>query len=191
MSGVNADRPWRNVATARPTGQSKIGSSMVRRILVGLGGLIGLFHGWLLVSQLWAGQLADPGLVLRWAVAGGLLTALVGLHRTGRSMVWGRGAIAIWLLAALLHAPAVAGDRIAQESPALPETVTAVLQIAAASVIVGLGLLLIASIGRAGSASPACACGPVLAVAARPDRGLRALSRVPRPPPSRTPFARW
>lgn len=164
---------------------------MFRRILVGLGGLLALFHGWLLASQLWAGQLAEPGLVLRWAVAGGLLAALVGLRRSGRSMVWGRGAIAIWLLAALLHAPAVAGDRLEHESPALPEAVTAVLQIAAASVVVGLGLLLIASMERSRSARLPGASRPVLALVPGTARGLRALSSVPRPPPSRPPFARW
>ena len=124
---------------------------MLRRTLVALGGLLALFHGWLLGSQLWAGQLAEPGLVLRWAIAAGLVAALIGLRRSGGSMFWGRKAVCIWLLAALLHAPAMAGEQVGYESPALPEAVTAVIQIAAASVIVGLGLVLFAALARLAS----------------------------------------
>jgi hypothetical protein len=115
---------------------------MPRRVVPILGALLVLFHAWLLGSQLWDGQLSDPGLLLRWGVAGGLLAALAGLRRRGLSVFWGRRAVSIWLLAALLHGPAMAGgDGITSDAPALPEAVTAALQIAAASIIVGLGLL--------------------------------------------------
>ena len=116
---------------------------MFRRLPAAIGGTLVLFHGWLLASQILKGELSDPGLVLRWMVAGGLVTALATLRRRGGSMFLGRKAISIWLLAALLHGPVVAGAVAHDGSPALPEAVTALVQIAAASIAVGLGLVLL------------------------------------------------
>jgi hypothetical protein len=121
---------------------------MFRRVAVALGGLLVLFHAWLLGSQLWGGQLEEPGLVLRWVIGMGLVAALAGLRRRGASMFWGRKAVAIWLLAALLHGPALTSSADQHASPAIPESVTALVQIAAASVALGFGLLLVALIGR-------------------------------------------
>lgn len=116
---------------------------MFRRLPTALGGTLLLFHGWLLAGQIWRAELSEPGLVLRWLIAAGLVTALGGLRRRGDSMFFSRQAIAIWLLAALLHGPAVAGAAAQGDTPALPEAVTALIQIAAASIAVGLGLVLL------------------------------------------------
>lgn len=156
---------------------------MFRRVAVVVGGLLVLFHAWLLGSQMWDGQLAEPGLVLRWVIGMGLVAALAGLRRRGASMFWGRKAVAIWLLAALLHGPALTSSADPHASPAIPESVTALVQIAAASVTLGLGLLLVALIGRL----PAPAMAFVRLAATRPVRAFRS-GRVhrfaPRPPPS-------
>jgi hypothetical protein len=158
---------------------------MIRRVITAAGGLLVLFHGWLLGSQLWHGQLAEPGLVLRWMIAAGLVVALAGFRRRGGSMFWGRKAVAIWLLAALLHGPAAMAEHTGFESPALPEAVTAILQIAAASTIAGLSLLLLVALVAVLFAEPAVGLRPV-AVLARIRRGLCDLSRfAPRPPPLR------
>ena len=69
-------------------------------------GLLVLFHAWLLGHQLWDGELAEPGLFLRWLVGAALLAALAHLHRRGASLFWGRQAAATWLLGQRL-APAV------------------------------------------------------------------------------------
>ena len=79
-------------------------------------------------------------------MAAGLVAALAALRRSGGSMFLGRKAVSIWLLAALLHGPAIAGDGRARRSPALPEAVTALMQIAAASIALGLGLVLLAAL---------------------------------------------
>ena len=157
---------------------------MVRRAFAVVGGLLVMFHVWLLGSQLWEGHLAEPGLVLRWVIAAGLVAALVGLRRRGASLVWGRQTVCIWLLAALLHGPAMA-DPSGQTAPALPETVTAVLQIAAASVIAGLGLALLAALAGSVILRPSAGYRPVL-VWRRATSGLERSSRfAPRPPPVR------
>jgi hypothetical protein len=161
---------------------------MFRRVLVGLGGLLAIFHGWLLASQVGAGQLTEPGLVLRWTLAGGLLAVLVGRRRSGASLVGGRGAVAVWLLAALLHAPAMPVERHALASPALPQAATAVLQVAAASLVVGLGLALIAAISAGGLIGPIAEYRPPTGCLGLAIRGQRDLLIVPRPPPLRPPL---
>jgi hypothetical protein len=158
---------------------------MFRRVAAALGGLLVLFHAWLLGSQAWDGQLAEPGLLLRWLIAAGLVAALAGLHRRGVSMVWGRKAVAIWLLAALLHSPALTSSADQHASPARPETVTALVQIAAASVALGLGLLLVAAlIGRLPARAPTLA-GLAPARAGHASDASRVVRFAPRPPPSR------
>ena len=91
---------------------------MVRRCLIASAAILVAFHAWLFAGQLFSGELASPGLLLQWTVAGGLTWALWRLRKSGEALVGSRKAVAIWLLAALLHAPAVADGLGA---PALPE----------------------------------------------------------------------
>ncbi|MGE5834188.1 MAG: hypothetical protein ACM4AI_06895 [Acidobacteriota bacterium] len=115
---------------------------MIRRSVLGAGALIVLFHAWLLAGQAWDGRLADPALILRWAVAGAIVVALIALRRAGTSVFRGRKAVAIWLLAALLHGPAAARHLDGIGEPALPEFVATLTQLAVASgAALGLGWL--------------------------------------------------
>lgn len=114
----------------------------MKRSLAAAAGALALFHGWILGNQLWAGQLSEPGLIARWLLAAGLIAGIVALARSGQSIWWGRKAVSIWLLAALLHGPAMADGRLsALDQPSLPEAATVMLQVVA-SVLVGLGLAL-------------------------------------------------
>ncbi len=102
--------------------------SVTQAATVLAGAVLVVFHGWLFASQVVTGALADPWLVVRWMLAAGLVAALVAIRRGGRS-VWSRPGIAVWVLAALLHGPALAADLGAVNPMALPETVaTSVLQ---------------------------------------------------------------
>ena len=157
---------------------------MFRRLAAALGGLLVLFHLWLFGNQLLDGRLTELGPVLRWLMAAGLVAALAGLHRSGGSLFRGRKAVSIWLLAALLHGPAMAGDALTHESPAVAEVVTVLVQISAASVALGLGFLLLAGLLRG-------LFPPRLVIAreagrrrARPFEPGRSLSSASRPPPS-------
>ena len=162
---------------------------MFRRLPTVLGGTLVLFHGWLLASQIFKGELSDPGLVLRWMVAAGLVMALATLRRRGGSMFLGRKAITIWLLAALLHGPVVAGAVAHDGSPALPEAVTALVEIAAASIAVGLGLGLLIALfaGRLAFAFNALAVAGLCHV--RAFYIARVLPFAPRPPPVHSSLA--
>ena len=154
---------------------------MFRRLAAAFGGLLVLFHLWLFGSQMLDGRLTELGPVLRWLMAFGLVAALAGLRRSGASLVRGRTAVALWLLVALLHGPAIA-DTTRHNSPALAEVVTTLAQIASASVALGLGLALVAALlGRV--AAPrlviARAVGRRRTRPFRPGRSLRIASRHP------------
>lgn len=120
--------------------------SALRAISLVFGTGLVAFHGWLFAGQIADGSLADPWLLFRWIAAAGLIAALAAVGLRGGS-VWGRQGVAIWVLAAVLHGPAVAGSASdAFDSLALPETaITSVLQLVV-SAGAGLGLLLLAAV---------------------------------------------
>ena len=119
---------------------------LIRRTLGLLGGALAAFHGWLFVAQAAAGRLDDPWLIFRWLAAASLVAALVLVHRSGQSDRR-RKSIAIWVLAALLHGPAVAANSDLT-SIAVPETVaTSVLQLLSSAALVA-GLWKLASLLR-------------------------------------------
>ena len=117
---------------------------MFRRSLLGFGALLGGFHLWLLGNQAWSGQLAEPDLVLRWAAALALAGGLVALRRRGESLL-GRKAGVIWLLAALLHGPALSDDLDGFATPSLPEVVATLGQLVASVSALALALLVLAT----------------------------------------------
>lgn len=114
---------------------------MVRKALATAGLLLVLFHGWLFVGQVWTGELADLTLVARWLISGGLVWGLYQLKRQDAPIFFGRKAVALWVLAALLHGPALAERIAAPGDPAIHEIVATVAQIVTgAAAVVGLVL---------------------------------------------------
>ncbi|HEX6211301.1 MAG TPA: hypothetical protein VF136_11025 [Methylomirabilota bacterium] len=109
-----------------------------------------VFHVWLFARQLLAGQLLDPDLALRWATGGLLVAALVWLRRRGVPLLYGRRALSVWLLVALLHCWGAAASAGSQEPPVpVPEaSASYVLPITAGTLLFGLGLLLVAALSR-------------------------------------------
>ena len=158
---------------------------MIRASLALAGAALVGFHGWLFAGQVAAGRLEDPWLVFRWIAAATLIAALVAVRRGGAS-IFGRKSVAIWVLAALLHGPAIASDLQTDfNSFALPETVAVTVLQLVSSAALGVTLWLLAALllarrpapGRYGSV-------PVFVVAGgRAPGALRQFS--PRPPPIR------
>jgi hypothetical protein len=120
---------------------------MFRRVALALAWLLAAFHGWLLAVQVLNGEIAEPWLALRWAGAIFIAAGFAHLRRSGRSVLRGRRAVALWLMVALLHAPAVA-DRIVDSGPALPEVVTLLAKQAATGGPLMVLLVLAALIAR-------------------------------------------
>jgi hypothetical protein len=159
---------------------------MIRASLALAGAALVGFHGWLFAAQMAAGRLEDPWLVFRWIAAAALIAALVAVRRGGESIL-GRKSVAIWVLAALLHGPAIASDlNTGFNSLALPETVaTTVLQLLSSAAL-GVSLWLLAGLlaPRRRSLSVRFATAPVfVAAGGHATRVSRHFS--PRPPPLR------
>jgi len=158
---------------------------MLRRVLAGSGAILALFHVWLLAGQMLAGELADTGRLLRWLAAFVFVGVLILLARRGQSLLRGRKAVAVWLLAALLHGPSIAVRISAPDSTAVPDVVAALVQLAVASAA-AIGLRLLVAFGRATkqrSSRPSASSmvsGGTLMGALSPDAFLRI---TPRPPP--------
>ena len=66
-----------------------------------------VFHVALFWNQLGSGRLVDPAVAARWGAGGLLLVALAALRRAGVPLLWGRRALVVWVLVALLHWTAV------------------------------------------------------------------------------------
>jgi hypothetical protein len=108
------------------------------------GTLLAAFHLWLLGRQAWTGQL-EYGASLRWLLAFGLVGGLCLLHKHGVSLR-GRRATALWILAAVLHGPALADA--ARPGTPLPAQASAVaIQITGAALGLAMALAC-ARIGR-------------------------------------------
>jgi len=114
---------------------------MFRRVVGAAGITLAIFHDWLLVGQLVDGRLGEPARLLRWLLAACLTAGLVALFRAGAPLLWGRKAMALWLLAAMLHGPATTALATPLGEPALTPTSSALLQSVAD--VIGLGLLLL------------------------------------------------
>jgi hypothetical protein len=156
---------------------------MLRRSALVAGALLGAFHVWLLGHQVWSGHLAQPDVLLRWLVAGALVAGLAVLGRRGQAVVFGRQAVAVWLLAALLHGPALANDLDGFATPSLPEAATLAPSLLGAAL--GLALLAVAALGASrGSLRRVIGIATGSRVA-RLHAGASGLAFLPRPPPLR------
>lgn len=156
---------------------------MVRKALTLIGALLVAFHVWLFGSQVWEGQLVDLALVARWILAGGLIVALANLRRRGMSTVWSRPAVAVWLLAALLHGPAIARD-LDVTAPAMPEVVATLSQtVIGLTALTGVLLVGCASLRRRTAEPLRLLALGAASVSLRITAPRSFLHFAPRPPP--------
>lgn len=141
------------------------------------------FHVHLFWQQLADGRLLDGDLALRWSLGLVLTGALVVLKRSGVPLLWGRRALAVWVLVAFLHGgqamPATPGDASVPQ----PVSVSFELPSTLAALVVGLGLLTLLLRRRHLTLAPARRrlFSEDARVEARPVGLLRV--RCPRPPP--------
>jgi hypothetical protein len=101
------------------------------------GAVLIAFHVWLLAGSVSSGQFFEPERLFRWVMAAGLAAGIVMLRRQGAAL-FGRRAVVVWLLAGLLHVPAIANRLDSFDAPAA----VALTQLTLVSVAAGLGLRL-------------------------------------------------
>lgn len=157
---------------------------MIRLTLACAGAALVVFHGWLFASQMAAGRLEDPWLVFRWVAAALLGGALIAAWR-GESTIFGRKSVAVWVLAALLHGPAIS-DSADFHSFALAETMATTIVQLLSSAALSAGLVLLAALLFGVRRTTAVRYSPVPVAVRAGARGLRiSLHFCPRPPPLR------
>lgn len=153
---------------------------VLRAFAAGAGVMLAGFHVWLLGQQVWDGRL-ETAASLRWLLAFGLVASLVELHRRGAAL-WGRRAMALWVLAAVLHGPSL-GDQRRPSAQLLAETSSAAMQIASAA----LGVALALTLGRVARDWRSVIDVSAAAFRLVPASGLSAAAFIegfrPRPPP--------
>ena len=148
-----------------------------------MGALVACFHVWLLAAQIADGRLTDLGAIARWLVAFGVVGGIWHLQRRQVSLVWGRRATAIWLLAAILHAPAAASRLDAIDGLAIADVASVVLQVSAVVCLTALVLSNIFDRRSRNPLLPETPHGVVLVETMRPASPF--LLTAPRPPPAR------
>jgi hypothetical protein len=157
---------------------------MVRKVLTAAGALVAGFHVWLFISQLGDGRLADISVLVRWGVAAGLGVALCYLRRQNIPLFWGRKAVAVWLLAAVLHGPSLTDRLAAVDTSASADVLAVMLQVTAGAAWLTLLVLATVTLRRRASAA-----GTWLRLVPLPAplsiRLLCSTPVAPRPPPAR------
>lgn len=154
---------------------------MLRRAVTAAAILLGALHLRLLAGQAVDGRLASDD-ALKWIVAAALVAGIAGLRRRGASIFSGRRATAIWVLAAVLHGPALADGRDRAAMPSLPEAIAVVAQIAASALGLGLALLAVV-VARARRAPQRPDVRSAVARVVPSRHGGHGLVCCPRPPP--------
>jgi hypothetical protein len=157
---------------------------MVRKVLTAAGALVAGFHVWLFVSQLGDGRLADVSVLARWGVAAALGVALWYLRRRNVPLFWGRKAVAVWLLAAVLHGPSLTDRLAVVDTTAAADVAAVMLQVTAGAAWLTLLVLAAVTFRRRASAA-ARSFRLVPAPARRSIHRLCSTLVAPRPPPAR------
>ena len=158
---------------------------MLRRCALAAGALVAAFHVWLFAAQVWSGHVAQPDVLLRWLVAAALVAGVTGLGRRGLPMVFGRHAVAVWLLAAMLHGPALANDLDGFATPSMPEAAVTLAQSSLAATALALALLTLWLQGVVAGATPYVCVVSLARVRSRQFDAAAVLGFRPRPPPLR------
>jgi hypothetical protein len=157
---------------------------MLRRCALAAGGLVAAFHVWLFAAQVWSGHVAQPEVLVRWLLAAALVAGLASLGRRGLPVVFGRHAVAVWVLAALLHGPALANDLDGFATPSMPAVVTLAQSLLPATAL-ALALLALCLRAATAGAVPLRSAATRAKLHAWPGGAGVVVGFLPRPPPLR------
>jgi len=145
-------------------------------------GLLVAFHVWLLWTHLVVGQAFEPQTAVRWLVAVGVLAGFRALSRRGHPLVFGRRAVALWLLVIVIHCHAGWTGDVVTADLGVPETLHALSLITGSISVLG-ALAVVLLVTQAPAAFDARLAVPASAsIAGLPSDGFT-YRFAPRPPP--------
>jgi hypothetical protein len=135
------DRSARRLASV-----SRRAAAMATSLRLGVVALLLVFHAVLFWTHLIGGRLFEPAVALRWGIGFVLLGLLVGLRRIGVPLFWGRRALVVWVLVALLHVGAAMPVTAPSLTTDTPTDITLSIFVLpqAAGIAFAAGLLLLA-----------------------------------------------
>lgn len=145
---------------------------------LGAAALLLVFHAALFWTHLSGGRLFEPAVALRWGIGFLLLGLLAALRRVGVPVLYGRRALVVWVLVALLHVSAAmpaTSNSLTLDDPA-DITLSLVVLPQAAGIAFAAGLLLLSAMLARAWRLPAPVTVPI-----RSGRGAGLRSRLVRP----------
>jgi hypothetical protein len=144
------------------------------------------FHLVLFWDQIGDGRLFDPAVAVRWAMSALLLLALTGLRRAGVPILWGRRALVVWVLVALLHwaaMPAGEVNDIAKGGAQAAQVLFDLPMGGAAALLLAASVMLLASLGARATARASCARRVRPFASSRDHAAIPSLHLASRAPP--------
>jgi len=145
--------------------------------------LLVAFHVWLLWTHLVVGKAFEPETAVRWLVAVGVLAGFRALSRHGLPLLFGRRAVALWLLVILIHCHAVWTGDVVTSDLGVPETLHALSQITGSISVLGTLVVALVAAHAAAAVLDVRRVVPTPAlVAGLPSDGFT-YRFAPRPPP--------
>lgn len=146
-----------------------------------------LLHLQLLWSRVVDQTLTEPGVVVKWLFAGGVVVGLGWLHRRGVPLWGDRRALALWLIALCLHTGTISGiSSSVAPTPMLFAPAEPWLLLPLSTVVLGATLVLLGALTRAWNLGQGRLGAASCPLDFTPCRDLAAAgpTRLPRPPPA-------
>lgn len=112
-------------------------------------------HGWLLWLRISQGRLLEWRVALRWGVGALLLLTLQALRRRGVPLLWGRSALALWIVVLLLHWTTPTSSAGVRAEGPIPPPILFVLPASAWPLALAAGLLWATAAARRARMFPA------------------------------------
>jgi len=167
-----------------PSGAARQLSRCAVWLRVGAAASLVVFHAALLWMHLLSGRLFEPAVALRWGIGLLLVGLLWALRRAGVPLLWGRRALVVWVLVALLHVSAARPATTDSMTPSPGDVTLSVMVLPAAGLVCTAGLLLLAALMWRGWRLPAPVARTCRSSVGPSLRSARSSPRlIPRAPP--------
>jgi hypothetical protein len=145
-----------------------------------------VFHLVLFWDQIGDGRLLDPAVAARWGMSALLVLALAGLRRAGVPILWGRRALVVWVLVALLHWAALPAGEVEGLAPGGGPATQVLFDLpmaGAAALLLAASVMLLLLLGARATVCASCAKRVRPFASARDHAAILSLHLASRAPP--------